>query len=98
MGPHVVALLRAGMSVVLDFPANTLLTRRWMRSLIEEAGVAHELHVLDVPDDVCKQRLRARNAEGEHPFQASDADYETFTRYFVPPSAEEGFNVVVHAG
>ncbi|MGC2780747.1 MAG: ATP-binding protein, partial [Bradyrhizobium sp.] len=24
MGPHVVALLRAGVSVVLDFPANTL--------------------------------------------------------------------------
>jgi predicted kinase len=98
MGPHVVALLQAGMSVVLDFPANTRVTRRWMRSLIEEAHVRHELHVLDVPDEVCKERLRARNAGGEHPFQASDDDYETFTRYFAPPSEEEGFNVVVHAG
>jgi hypothetical protein len=25
-----------------------------------------------------------------------DADYELFTRYFVPPAPEEGFNVVVH--
>src|SRR5438045_393712 len=74
MGPHIVDILRQGLSVVLDFQANTVRVRGWMRSLIAEAGVAHELHVLDVPDELCKQRLRARNAGGEHPFQVSDAD------------------------
>jgi len=96
MAPHIVAILRQGLSVVLDFPANTLKQRAWMRSLIDEAKVPHELHVLDVPDEVGKQRLRQRNSSGEHPFQVSDAEYEQFGRYYVPPSPDEGFNVVVH--
>jgi len=96
MGPHAVSLLKAGMSVVLDFPANTLASRRWMRRIFEEANAAHELHFLDVPDETCKRRLRERNAAGEHPFQASDSEYEMFTRYFVPPTPDEGFNVVTH--
>ena len=96
MGPHVVALLKAGLSVVLDFQANTPAVRRWMRTLIDGSNVAHELHVLDVADETCKRRLSERNAAGGHPYQASDADYDLFTRYFAPPSADEGFNVVVH--
>lgn len=96
LGPHVVSLLKAGLSVVLDFQANTLAVRRWMRTLIGGSGAAHELHFLDVPDEVCKRRLRARNAAGNHPYQASDADYALFTRYFVPPMPDEGFNIVVH--
>jgi predicted kinase len=96
MGPHVVSLLKAGLSVVLDFPANTLANREWMRGIVDEAGVPHELHFLDLPDETCKRRLRTRNASGEHPFQASDAEFDLFTRYFVPPTQDEGFNVVVH--
>jgi predicted kinase len=96
MGPHVVDILRQGLSVVLDFPANTVSNRNWMRSLISEANAAHQLHLLDVPDTVCKQRLRQRNQSGEHPFQVSEAEYDLFTRYFVPPGPGEGFNVVVH--
>ena len=97
LGPHVVSLLKAGLSVVLDFQANTVAVRRWMRMLIDGSGAAHELHFLDIPDETCKRRLRERNAAGEHPYQVSDADYELFTRYFVPPMPDEGFNIVVHA-
>ncbi|SIO63575.1 Predicted kinase [Bradyrhizobium erythrophlei] len=96
MAPHVVDILRQGLSVVLDFPANTVRNREWMRSLIAQADVAHELHHLDIPDTVCRQRLRHRNAGGAHPAQVSDAEYDQFTRYFVPPGPGEGFNVVVH--
>jgi predicted kinase len=96
MGDHVVALLKAGVSVVLDFPANTPASRQWMRSLIERAGADHRLHFLDVPDDVCKARLRARNAAGTHAFNTSDAEFDLFTSYFVPPSADEGFEVTFH--
>jgi hypothetical protein len=67
-----------------------------MRSLIDQSGVAHELHVLDVPDTICKQRLRERNAGGKHPFQVSEAEYDLFTSYFMPPQPSEGFNVIVH--
>jgi predicted kinase len=96
MGPHVTRLLNAGVSVVLDFPANTLANRAWMRSIFETAGVAHQLHYLDVPDDVCKARLRARNASGEHAFAATDEQFDLITSYFVAPKPEEGFDVIVH--
>jgi predicted kinase len=97
MGPHIVDILGQGLSVVLDFQANTVRRRSWMRSLITQANVAHEPHVLDVPDTICKQRLRERNVFGEHPFQVSEADYDLVTSYFVPPDPNEGFNIIVHA-
>jgi len=96
MGPHIVDMLQQGLSVVLDFPANTVKYRDWMRSLIAQADVAHELHFLDVPDAICKQRLWQRNADGEHPYQVSEETYDLFMSYFVPPKPDEGFNVVVH--
>lgn len=68
MGPHVADILRQGLSVVFDFPANTVSWRSWTRSVINEADVAHELHVLDVPDALCKKRLRQRNERGEHSY------------------------------
>ncbi|MBV9687869.1 MAG: ATP-binding protein [Alphaproteobacteria bacterium] len=97
MGPHIVDILRQGLSIVLDFPANTVSNRNWMRWMIDQSGAAHELHVLVASDTICKQRLRERNASGEHPFQVSEADYDLFTSYFVPPGPGEGFNIIVHA-
>ncbi|MGF6348054.1 AAA family ATPase [Variovorax sp. W2I14] len=94
MAEHVVALLAAGVSVVLDFPANTVSSRAWARGIFEKAGVAHRLHFLDVPDEVCKARLRARNASGKHPFETTDAEFDLITRHFVAPSEAEGFHVV----
>jgi predicted kinase len=98
MGPHIVAVLGGGLSVVLDFPANTLTQRAWMRSIIEAAQVPHELHVLAVPDSLCLERLHARNATGKHPFHVSDADFAQFTRHYQAPTESEGFNLVVHTG
>ncbi|HIP77021.1 MAG TPA: ATP-binding protein, partial [Kiloniellaceae bacterium] len=92
----VTALLRSGVSVVMDAQANTAETRRGLRRLFETAGVAHRLHVLDLPDDLCKARLRQRNAAGGHPFSPSEADYDLFTSLFQAPRAEEGFHVIVH--
>ncbi|WP_424928620.1 AAA family ATPase [Amaricoccus tamworthensis] len=96
MGPHVAGLLRAGMSVVLDFQANTVDARRWMHGVAEAAGVDHRLHYLDVPDEVCLARLKARNAQGDHPFAATEEQFVQITKYFVPPSPEEGLTLVVH--
>jgi predicted kinase len=96
MAPHVVDLLKAGMSVVLDYPANTLANRAWMKGIADEAGVVHKLHWLDVPDAVCRARLHARNAGGAHEFAATDAQFDQITAYFVPPGEAEGFEVVVH--
>lgn len=94
VAPHVARLLRAGLSVVLDFPANTVNQRRWMKALIVDSGVAHELHYLDLPDAVCRARLHARNAGGDHPFITSDEAFDAITRHFAPPGESEGFHVI----
>lgn len=94
LAPHVQSLLRSGLSVVLDFPANTRSNRRWMKDIIDGADVAHQLHYLDVSDEVCKLRLRARNASGTHPYAPTDAEFDEITRHFMPPSSEEGFHIV----
>ncbi|WP_423454466.1 AAA family ATPase [Ottowia sp. VDI28] len=94
MASHVEALLAVGTSVVLDFPSNTVKTRTWARSLFEKAGAAHCLHYLDVPDDVCKARLRARNLSGEHPFETTDEEFDQITSHFIAPTEEEGYNIV----
>jgi len=96
MGAHVETLLRAGLSIVLDFPANTVANRQWMRSLFENAGADHRLHFLDLSDQVCRARLSRRNASGTHEYEVSDAEFDAFTRHFVPPSKEEGFETIVH--
>jgi predicted kinase len=92
LAPHVVALLRADVSVVLDFHANSLGARRWMRRLFEDAGAAHRLHFLDVPDEVCRARMHARRAAGGD--GVSDAEFDYVTSFFVPPDPNEGFNVI----
>ncbi|CAB3926721.1 AAA family ATPase [Achromobacter anxifer] len=96
MGSHVAALVRSGLSVVLDFPANTRRSRDWLRQVAQEAGCAHQLHYLDLPDEVCKARLRARNASGTHPYTTTDEQYDAITAYFVEPEDDEGFTLVRH--
>lgn len=97
MGPHVAAMLNAGVSVVLDFPANTVEQRRWMRGILENTTASHQLHLLDVPDEVCLARLRARNSRGDHPFAVTEAQFHQFSSHFAAPSAGEGWNIVNHA-
>ncbi|MDX8355086.1 ATP-binding protein [Cognatiyoonia sp. IB215182] len=96
MTPHVIDLLKAGLSVVLDFAANTVEARTWIRQIIAQSGADHQLHLLDPPDHVCLARLKARNAKGDHPFHVTTSDFEKVTKHFQPPTPDEGFNIVVH--
>lgn len=96
MGPHVAALLNAGFSVVLDFPANTVENRQWMRSILDQTKATHQLHVMTASNEVCLARLHARNAKGEHAFAATDEQFHRFSRYYTVPTADEGFTLVLH--
>ena len=98
MAPHVRELLTAGLSVVLDFPANTRGQRRWFKEIVEKTGVSHKLHFLDVSDEVCLARLRERNASSDHPFKVTDTQFREFTSYFSVPEPDEGFVIVQHEG
>ena len=97
VGPLVVDLLRSGKAVVLDFPANTRATRAWFRSLVDQAGSAHVLHFVDVPDAVCLRQIGVRNAErpeGSHAL--SEADFAYISSFFEAPAEDEGFCVRIH--
>ena len=96
MAPHIVTLLKSGMSVVLDFQANTAESRAWMRDLIDQTEADHQFHVLAPPDEVCLTRLRTRNASGLHPFSVTEEQFYQISAYFSPPSPEEGFNLVIY--
>lgn len=94
---HVRALLARGVSVVLDFPANTPTQRAWFREILDGTGAAHELHFVDVPDDLCKRQLKERSAHlpPGTPW-TTDAEFDAITAYFHPPGEEEGFTVIRH--
>jgi predicted kinase len=94
--PLILQMLAQGLTLVLDFPANTVGQRAWLRGLIEASGCNHTLHYLDLSDQTCKARLRVRNQQGTHPFTLTDQQYDDLARYFVPPSQEEGFEIVAH--
>ncbi|MBY8975173.1 ATP-binding protein [Rhodobacteraceae bacterium NNCM2] len=96
MGPHVASLLSAGVSVVLDFPANTRETRQWMRGILERTEAAHVLHVLDVSDEACMARMIARNEQGDHPFAVTEAQFRQISKHYAAPTAEEGFTIKLH--
>lgn len=91
-------LLRAGVTVVLDFPANTPQDRHWLRGLSDTAGVSHCVHCIEVDDDTCRARLHLRNQRAEHEFAVTDAEFELITRYFCAPDEGEGLRVDVHRG
>ena len=96
MAPHVTAVLNAGVSVVVDFPANTVEQRRWMRGILEDTTASHRLHLLEAPDEVCLARLRERNRQGDHPFAVTEAQFHQVSSHFAAPSPDEGFKVVRH--
>ena len=96
IGPRIQQLLRIGVTVVLDFQANTPSARGWMKEIIDTTGAAHQLHWLQASDEICKARLASRNASGTHQYQVSEDEFDLFTSNFIPPSSEEGFNVMVH--
>lgn len=95
--PHIHALLSKGVPVVLDFPGNTKTQRGWFRELFERANVGHELHFVDVPDEICKAQLKERS-QGLPAGSAwtTEAEFDAITAYFQAPTAEEGFNVIRH--
>jgi predicted kinase len=99
LAPHAKRLLQLGMPIVLDFAGNTPKERAWVRSIFESADADHVLHCIVASDELCKARLRLRNAtkpEGLYYGSVTEDRFEEVTRYFVPPSDQEEFNVIYY--
>lgn len=86
---HIVKLVQAGNTVVMDFPANTPAQRSWLKSLADLANVAYVFHILEVDSNECKRRLAVRNQVGDNPFKTSEAQFDLITQHFSYPSSEE---------
>jgi len=96
LGPHIIARLKSGVSVVLDFAGNTPREREWVRSLFETADTPHVLHHLRADDDACRRRVHRRNVEqpaGVFFGVVTDAQLEDVNRLFAEPSPSERFTV-----
>jgi len=97
LAPLAVQILKLDTPIVFDFAGNTVKSRDWVRSIFEAAEADHLLHVISATDEGCKARLRQRNElkpEGLYYGEVSEAVFDEVTRYFVPPSEQEGFRVV----
>ena len=54
VGPLVIDMLSVGVTVVLDFPANTPQDRKWLCGLADAAEVDHCVHYIEVDDETCR--------------------------------------------
>lgn len=95
--PLLLDQLARGETVVMDFPANTRPQRAWFRALLAESGAAHELHVIEASDALCKRQLRARSAHlpPGSPW-TTEAEFDAVSAYFEAPGEDEGFQLLLH--
>src|SRR3984885_8976606 len=99
MGPLIMDMLRAGVSVVLDFAGNRVDERAWARNLSEGAGSSYFLHFLGVDEEECLRRLLIRNErkpEGLYFASTTEAEFRAICKYFQVPTPEEGLNISTH--
>lgn len=99
IAPLATRILELGTSVVFDFAANTPRDRAWVRAIFEAARAEHVLHVLDVPEDECRRRVRARNdakPAGLYFGHVGDAVFDAVLPHIAPPAEAEGFTVLFH--
>ena len=87
-------LLLKGQNIVLDFPANTPKQRAWLKGISDEVEAEHQLHFLDVEDEVCLSRIEKRAKEQPERAQTDTRDMFFALLPFFSPPEEDGLNVL----
>ena len=88
------SILLTGTDVVMDFPANTVTQRNWLRSIFSEIEAPHNLVYINLSNEDCLRQIEKRRIE--EPQRAKTDTIEMFehvTQYFVEPKSHEGFNI-----
>jgi len=89
-------LLSHGVPVILDFPANTAKQRAHFAEIAKQANASHELHYINLSDSACKSQLLMRASESQEKAPTDTlAMFDAITKYFEPPSENEGLNIVI---
>lgn len=93
---HVQLILSTGTNVVMDFPANTVSQRAWLKSIYTEINTSHNLIYIKADNEKCLRNLEKRRAEQPKRMKTDTIEmFEQVTQYFVEPQTEEGFNITV---
>ena len=83
-------VLRAGVSVILDFGCWSPDERYALRAIANVAGADFELHYFVLPEDERRKRATARWRESpEETFEMTHEDHERFRACFRPPTTDE---------
>jgi predicted kinase len=83
-------VLRAGVSVILDFGCWSPDERYALRAIADLAGADFEIHYLALTEDERRERATARWREApEETFEMTHEDHERFRSQFTPPSPDE---------
>ncbi len=95
---HVQKILLTGTNVVLDFPANTLKQRAWLKSISKEIDALHLLIYLEVSDEQClKQIAKRRLEQPDRPAFDTEEMFYHVTKYFEIPLESEELEIKVIA-
>jgi len=93
---HVRDILKSGVSVVMDFPANTVSQRRWFKEILANDKIPHKLIYIEASDQLCLSQIQSRcNEQPERAQFDTEEVFKQVTSYFQPPSQKEGFDIEV---
>ncbi|MEB3217697.1 MAG: ATP-binding protein [Nostocales cyanobacterium 94392] len=91
---HVTSILNSGISVVMDFPANTRNQRAWFKDIFLGEGIPHRLIYIDVDDKTCIEQIAQRQETNpERALFDTEEVFRHVTSFFQPPSTDEGFAI-----
>ena len=93
---HVQKILKSGVSVVMDFPANTVNQRKWFKEIVANEEIQHKLIYIEASDQICLCQIQSRRVRQPERAQFDTEDvFKQVTRYFQPPTEKEGFNIEI---
>lgn len=96
LGPHVQQILKAGSSVVLDFPANTVKDRQRYLNIANEIDAPHKAIYLNVSNELCLAQIAKRRlGQPERVKFDTPEVFEMVTQYFEEPDESEGIVIQV---
>jgi predicted kinase len=93
---HVQNILNSGVSVVMDFPANTKDQRQWFKNIYSEYGIPHRLVYLEASDQLCLKQIKQRTKiSPERKDFDTEEIFHQVNAYFQAPDEDEIFNIEV---
>jgi predicted kinase len=90
-------LVAQGIDVVFDIGLSRRDHRDEFRARASQTAAAMKMHYLDVPRDIRRARVAARNAlkSGTYVFEVNDAMFDWMDQWFEPPSDDELYGAMI---